>query len=94
LRAGKTKEPSAIETHESAIGPSRSLEGYLARLEELKIHGEITEVTYGRLRDEYFARVLKATKTTSKVAGIQKFCRFCGKKIPHDKGIANSAELA
>ena len=73
-----------IETRQPAVGSVAYVEGYLGKLEELKIRGEITEETYSKLKNEYFARIVKNAKTATEAVGMTKFCRFCGAKIPRD----------
>jgi hypothetical protein len=75
---------SNIERRQAAVRSVVHVEGYLGKLEELKIRGEITDQTYNRLKNEYFARIVKNTKTSTEAADMMKFCRFCGTKIPRD----------
>jgi hypothetical protein len=48
------KAPGSVKNHEVRVDV-RYVE-YLAKLEELKTRGEISEETYGRLKDEYWKK--------------------------------------
>jgi hypothetical protein len=71
-------EPSAKLGEERRAHEQKSGETaiFLARLEELKKRGEIGEDTYEKLRREYWERIEKPAKRTTKA------CVICGSLLP------------
>jgi hypothetical protein len=67
----------------SLASPARHLD-YLARLEELKIRGEVSEAIYVRLKDEYSKKFEGAAPIVSSPVQppARRFCINCGAPLP------------